>query len=139
MKELSEFAKGFLTGVIDGESCLYVGDRELGKRGLKLELQIGSITREFLERFQELLGHGGLFKNTYETRRSGKPFYTFRLTDREILKSLFSQLLPYLTVKREKAQLMLNYIEQREQFEARKILEFDEMNSLFKTTFRVKK
>ena len=87
-----------------------------------------------LKKVRDIIGKGSLFQNSYETRRMGKPFFNYRLSDRQLLGEILVQLLPELEVKKEKAQLILDYLKAREEFELRKVAEFEELNKLYSSS-----
>jgi transcriptional regulator with XRE-family HTH domain len=114
IKQLSEFDKGWVSALIDGEGCIRI---ELRTRvngyaqgfSLSPSIQVTNNCLEFLLALNEKLG---VCCSTYlqkYTNPKHKTTYHWQLKGVYQVKSLLEQITPYLIVKRKQAELVLEY------------------------------
>lgn len=99
-KELSPFELGWMTAALDGE-----GNISYNETWSSHTIMIANTIKAFCIMAETNTGIGSV-------RRSGKTrkYWIWRLSDRLTIEALLKQLLPYLTVKREKAEKTLKQI-----------------------------
>lgn len=98
---------GYVAGILDGEGSLIGPPR--------FAVQVSMTTREVIERLTELCG--GSMTGPYE-QRSGKseqckPQYHWTISSSENAYRLLKALLPYLIVKKEKAEQVIGALEKK--------------------------
>ncbi len=112
VRKLSELEKAWLAGVIDGEGSIFVAKVKGAqhRRGFIYVplLKIDNSNRAFVNKIQDMIGKGSV--HFVEENRSGwKDRWEYNGSS-HVLRELLPQLLPYLLVKREVAQRMLEYL-----------------------------
>lgn len=124
-KSLSDFEKGFLAGMLEGEG--YLGITKSRKKSLSrgwqftVRITIANTNKELLEKCRSMLNGLGVVgvsrKNTYKTRvsRNWAVCYTLAVYRYRDIEKLLQQLLPHLVSKRKKAELLLEFIKLRKQ------------------------
>jgi len=113
MKKLTDFQRGYIAGLIDGEGsiCLYP---YLGK-GRKLNrveatIQIGNTNKNALEKVKEFTGIGHVYLHNAWKKKNYKPCYTYTINNRiEILQFLL-QIKDSLIIKKPQAEVMLEFL-----------------------------
>jgi len=99
---MKEIDKGWFAAAIDGEGTIFLGKK-------KGTVSIYNTERSFVEYAKKVFGHGCVSVNT---RVEGKKIcYAWVLAGRENIKSLLSEIMPYLIIKKDKAINMLKWID----------------------------
>jgi hypothetical protein len=112
-RSMDELERAWLAGVIDGEGSIFLSkvfDRAY-RRGFfyRPQLLASSSNRLFLIRIAEIIGEG----TVHRAKKGGdgaKTRWEYVATA-GVLRTILPQILPYLIVKRERAQRMLEYFE----------------------------
>ena len=133
----SEVEKSWLACALDGEGCL--GQYEYNE-GRRISIQIGNTNRDFVEEFKRIIGCGSsvmCYKRpfTNPSHYGKKPMYYYQLNGSKRCAEVLIQILPYLIIKKEKANNILLEMELRP-FGAFK---HDIEESKKRTSLRVKK
>ena len=106
VKTLSDYERGFIEGVIDGEGSisLYKYKRKDRKRGwgFDIRVQIGNTNKRLLEKVKEACDGGSVYEAGITS--AGKTFYMY-LMPRSLIRNIFPQL--ELVVKEEQRILLL--------------------------------
>jgi hypothetical protein len=118
VKALSDFEKGWISALIDGEGsislCIVRKPRKLRYKGdfaLEPNITIVNNNLELLEKVKNVIG-GGIVRQKYKNPTL-KPTYHWYLTGIYRILSLLKQVAPHLIVKRKQAELMLNFCSYR--------------------------
>lgn len=101
-KTLSEYERGFLEALIDGEGCLHARIHKNGKTWL-FNLIINMTNEEILNKAKQIIGEGRINHRVYRIPRR-KPSWTY-VASANTLRWLLPQL--NLIVKREKKERIL--------------------------------
>jgi len=119
IKMLSEFEKGWISALIDGEGSisLHISRRPQNRRykrdfAIQPIIMITNNNLELLEQVENIIG-GGIVRQKYKPNPKWKPTYHWHLTGIRRLLSLLKQVTPHLIVKRKQAELMLKYCSSR--------------------------
>ncbi len=97
-------------GFVDGEGCVRIrvlNNRRLGKISYSLALSAAQVERDPLERLKRLFG-GSISLTVRCLKGNQSPYYQFIVTGSSAA-SAFAEMLPHLTVKKERAQLALEF------------------------------
>jgi hypothetical protein len=118
VKTLSEFEKGWISALIDGEGSISLRiskkPRELRYKhdfALQPIIIITNNNRELLQKVKETIG-GGIVRQKYKNPKL-KLTYHWYLTGIYRILSLLRQVTPHLIVKRKQAELMLSFCSYR--------------------------
>ncbi len=100
----------YLAGFFDGEGCVYILKAN-AKHGVAFSLEISftNADKEPLELARSLFG--GKVSRSSDSRPKSKPSYRLRIRSNQALSAL-TQLLPYLRVKRKRAELGVEFQKQ---------------------------
>ncbi len=101
----------WLAGVIDGEGS--IGLYDFGKEGRRVEIQMSNTNEEFVKVFKRTIGCGSnVTRFTFSGLHKGrKPIYHFSLKGSARCYLVLKQILPYLIIKKGKADKILKEIE----------------------------
>ena len=102
-REMSDPEAAWLAGVFDGEGSLVFYRRPNGKTGWAIS--IVNTCQELLDRCQVVTGAG--YFGSKRVNSGNKPQYTWMVQRQRNIASLLRQMLPWLIVKREKAEAFL--------------------------------
>lgn len=95
----------YLAGFFDGEGSIsFNTDHRSGYQ--YYDLRIGQTVEKPLYEYVKMFG-GKIYKRTQLTR-GGKPYYTYRVVDQDLIVQILICLYPHLIVKEEKAQAVLD-------------------------------
>jgi len=103
----TDLLDAWAAGFIDGEGYIYVVKRGERPNSIDVGIQCYQIERSPLERLQELYG-GSIVARKTPGRRDG---WSWRIHGGTALRVALPRLIPYLTFKRQKAELVLEYAE----------------------------
>ncbi len=105
---LSDYERGWLECLVDGEGCLYFGVRYERERlrSWRAALHIGNKSRPFLEKAMKICGAGSIYG--YRAKGNRKHAWQYVLYG-ETLRSLLPQL--DLIVKREQKTLLMKALQ----------------------------
>ena len=116
----------WIAGFIDGEGSLGLNKEFDPRKGenyfhYRPALQIVNTDKEAVEAVYRFVGEGD-FRSIDRYKEEGKPYqevHRFVLRKQQPLLQLLRQLLPYLIVKKRRAELLIEYIEGRKNAEGR--------------------
>ena len=106
----------YAAGFFDGEGCvrLYYRTRRSGKykdsAWCQYSLKITNTNRSLLEDFQKEFG--GTIRVTHQSDRH-RTCYALEITNRDQVLGTLTRLLPFLRIKRQHAELMIQYLSRR--------------------------
>ena len=118
MKEEPLHIPSYLAGFIDGEGSIGL-NKELDKRKgpryfhYRPSLQIVNTHEGVMKFIHQQLGYGD-YRHVGENRRHHRGIYRVAVRNQGYLLELLKCLLPYLIIKRRQAELLVEYIEQRQ-------------------------
>jgi len=107
---------GYLAGLIDGDGYIMVYPD--GSRYPQIVITSGN--KGFLELLRNKIGSGGIYKTKSENdetikRESGKyecdPLYRYMISEKEVVRNLLEEMIPYLVLKKNIASKALTEIE----------------------------
>ena len=115
--KLTEFQKGYLAGLIDGEGTICISKRFEKKRQksfLWAEIVIGNVSLPLLENIKSIIG-GFIYKVPPQKshRPTHKQMYRLTRADMGIIRQILILLEPYLIVKKSQAKLMISFCNSR--------------------------
>lgn len=100
----------YIAGFFDGEGCVHLHKRKC--RGWRRCLTIGQKDPEPLEVIQEFLYKQGINLRFYKYSNNGNAFYTLYVSKIRDIEKVIRNILPYLVIKREACEKMLDNIAQ---------------------------
>jgi len=107
-KSLTETEKAWLASAIDGEGSILIVDRiDRGWRAREVIIVVTNTDIRYAERARELLD-GSVYTTPGKGRR--KPYHRASQSNHTKVELILSQILPYLIIKREKAERALRFI-----------------------------
>jgi len=110
IRKLKKWESAWLAGVIDSDGS--IGLYDYGREGRRVQVQVGNVCKEFLERVREVIGCGSsAFHARHPSHLGHKPMFNFSLKGSNRCYWLLRQILPFLIVKKDKAQSILAEIE----------------------------
>lgn len=120
---LTDGQKGYIAGMIDGEGALsittnpqyYNGNKRLiNPFCYRAMIWVSNTNHESLLYIRDTLGFGKIMVGTSKNSElSRKRIYNFRIHNMTCIKKLLDEILEYLIIKRERAIIMLEYINSR--------------------------
>ena len=129
LDNLEEWMKGYIAGVIDGEGTIrlnYIRKRDL----YYPEVIITNSDVDMLIAIQLMLDHKGTIGSQLSTQygtdwkgrpiKQRKPIRRIYISNRKDVKDLLEQIKDYLVTKTEQAQLVLEFIEIRDNLDTRR-------------------
>ncbi len=113
----------YIAGIIDGEGSIHIvtdKNKRLNRLRLKPEISISNTKIELLEYLKDNIPMSFIiskkqrnnYKHSFKFSKT-KVIYELRITSYSQLKQTLPFLIPYLLIKKEQAQLMLNYLNYR--------------------------
>ena len=106
----------WLAGVVDGEGS--IGLYDYGREGKRVQIQMGNTNKAFVEEMKRIIG--GIGSTVYRTKFSKggkephigrKPMFHYTLKGSLRCYFVLKQVIPYLIIKKEKAQSIINKLE----------------------------
>jgi hypothetical protein len=115
---LTEAEKGYLAGIIDGEGCILM-NREKGKKGdyiYRVFVTIANTSMKLHEWLEEKLPGRGYVRQAYPGEKRSptshperwKTSYNWTISGSRVAIVLLREIAPYLIIKREQAELLVN-------------------------------
>lgn len=105
VRNLSETEKAWLAGVIDGEGSIGIYRSVDGRR---VQIQVANTHRGFIDRVRAVVGCGSICPREPRGLHKGrKTVYHYTCKGSERGLKILAQVLPYLIVKREKAEAII--------------------------------
>lgn len=111
--KIADIELGYIAGYLDGEGCIYCGIRTTKDgfpKGCRFAISFSSKDPRPLERIQKVLSISWPIRKT-QTKRLA-PQYFLEFTGRPKIIEFLPPVLPYLTVKRTQAKIMLQILAQ---------------------------
>ena len=108
---MSDKAKyGYLAGIIDGEGCITIGRgfRPNGTINYNAIIAVTNTNKDVIVWIQRNFG-GGFYLSKGNDARC-KPSYRWRLFKKESIELILLAILPYLIIKKQQAQILLNFV-----------------------------
>ena len=113
---LSETNKAYLAGLMDGDGTINIGKfkNKRAKTGFGVSTDVAFITtyKHFADKIHELIG-GDLQVFIYRDSREKKEGYRVSMSNARSRLALLELIEPYLILKKERAQIMIEYINSR--------------------------
>lgn len=110
-KELTQWERGWISGLVDGEGTIYFGKTSKpSSRGFHLylvKLKVSNTCRELLEKVCDVIGTGWIGKNV-DKRNNRKTVYVFEVGS-NVMRWLLPQL--NLVVKKRQKELVLRALD----------------------------
>jgi hypothetical protein len=105
----------YLAGFVDGEGSIGIHKSYHGRKWVCLTpcFQVSNTNREILEALKEKVGFGTITQDK-RTGKNWRPTYNYCVQGFKV-KLILQQLLPYLQLKKKQAELVIRFIEIREQ------------------------
>ena len=113
MNKLTPEQAAYIAGIVDGEGCIsYRMERDMRlvsghKRYPALKVEVGNTNEELILWLLAVVGEGVTTKARSYQNKNHKPHYSIVWKANRAL-ALLEQVLPYLTIKKSRAQLMLD-------------------------------
>lgn len=114
VNELTDFERGWIAALVDGEGTITLHRSKLKNGGLGLHprLMVGNNDRKIIEKLNEVIGAGHV---SVTITNKLKPFWVYELSARP-LEHLLKQIANSLIVKRERAKVAERVIKINERF-----------------------
>lgn len=113
IRVFTEVEAAWLACAIDGEGSF--GLYDYGKEGRRVLIQVGNTSEAFVNEFKRIIGCGSSVLRT--ERMSGhlgtKPMYHFTLKGSARCYWVLKQVIPYLIIKKEKAESIVSELENK--------------------------
>ena len=106
MKKLTQYEKGFLEGIIDGEGCISLYKPKSGYACIKPEFTIGNTNIRLLKKVKNII-KGGTIQYAVNRNKKYKKFYNLKISP-NIMRYILPQL--KLIEKEHKRKLMLKIL-----------------------------
>jgi len=119
MNKMTGFNLGFVVGMFEGEGCIsfnYSNRKNPGKgyrEYYTVHVIVGNSNKKLLKRFCDIVGVGKVVKKTKKPKRKHKTMYVWRISSQKKVFSFLAQVFPYLIEKKEKAVLVMEFLESR--------------------------
>jgi len=111
VRQLSEFWRGYIAGIIDGEGTITISKFTKSQHGmLHPKISIGNTNLNCLKKIEEVIGSG----HTTLHERRGRPWkdcWEWKTSSVTDVKTLLTQLKDAFFIKREQASLVLKFCE----------------------------
>ncbi len=110
----------YISGILDGEGSFYIQKsiRKNKKLEYRATIKIGINDKIGLKILQEIFGgiiHIGTAKINKETGESYSPPWVLSYSSTDKVKEIIEKLLPYLQIKKDQGELLLEFIEFKKQ------------------------
>ena len=121
IRTMSESERAWLAAAIDGEGSLgiYMVNKAKPQEGRRMSVQVSNTNLAFVRRVRDIVGAGTITARDYLSKLStsqhqGKnTMYQFSLRGHIRGMQVISQILPYLIIKREKAESILEELREK--------------------------
>lgn len=120
----SETDAAWLAGFVDGEGCLSVCPPTRGRPRPKPSLAVTNTDRPVLDRVARMFKVNIRARNTARLKPTWAATYDVVVQQSDVLTAACRRLLPYLTVKRPAAELVLEYLTRAESLTLAQRLEY---------------
>lgn len=115
IKNLSEWERGYLAGIIDGEGTITLGiqaEYKLNKIYFKPKITISNTNKKLMNWISPKMTIKTIFAQRNRKNRKWKDCYNIEMNGYKILPIL-KMLYPYLIIKKENCKILINWIERR--------------------------
>ena len=117
--ELTDIEKGYLAGVIDSDGSITIkltNDKRMGKTYYAPLISIYNTDVRMMNRIIEIVKHGSIYndESSKSKNRNYKTKYIYNIASIRAVKQLLEQVVPYLMVKKERGELILELIDIKE-------------------------
>lgn len=120
---LTDYEKGFIIAAIDGEGSISINEKIFkqkyvwGKKTTKRKgykqycpiISISNTNKPFLEKIKKILGVGYFTRSKANVKRNKKESWRFSIENMADIKSLLTQIIDGLIVRKPQAQILLDY------------------------------
>jgi hypothetical protein len=102
----------WVAGVVDADGYVRFTkstNKSVPSRGFRwlVAMQVSSVYREFLNLFKEIVGYGSVSKSWINQKRGKEqPYCKFSMSS-DGLRKVLPRIIPYLTIKKKRAELVL--------------------------------
>ena len=113
INNLKSWQASWLAGVIDGEGS--IGLYNYGKEGRRVCIQLSNTSKEFVDKTREIIGCGSQVnrdKRSY-SHKGKKTMYLYSLKGSNRCYWVLKQIIPYLIIKKQKAQEIIRELEEK--------------------------
>jgi hypothetical protein len=111
--ELSDIETAYLAGIIDGEGSIHICRPKRG--GLYPRIGISNTSKNLIKWLHKKIGSGCI--HIFHATETHRICYYLTIEKVEIVKEILERILPYLIVKQNHAETMLEFINLRQQHE----------------------
>ena len=119
IRTMSEIERAWLAAVIDGEGSIgiYLSSKKDPSQGRAIFIQAANTFRPFVDRIHEVVGAGSITAREYRSKLGNehreKTIFQFGLKGSRRGMEVLEQILPYLIVKKEKAEAILKELREK--------------------------
>lgn len=106
---LSDVEKSYIAGIIDGEG--YIGIYRSKDRYLRPVVNVANTSEVLIDQLRRMTGIGAKYKKTHHM----KSCWSWSVRKFSEIRGLLEAVLPFLVVKRKKAELLLEFLLLREE------------------------
>lgn len=106
MPKVKAIEKAYLAGIIDGEGCIKLYPHVKPP----CQITIANNNKRMLFWVQEKLQCGSIYIHKLPVERKHKTQYQWRIAAREQIKKILNAVKPYLIIKKDQAERMIEYI-----------------------------
>lgn len=112
VRNLKKWEASWVAGILDSDGS--VGRYDYGKEGTRVQVQFANVCKPFLERIRETIGCGSCVLHIPSVSHKGRqPMFNYTVKGSCRCYWLLRQLIPYLVVKRERAEKIMAALEAR--------------------------
>lgn len=103
----------YIAGLVDGEGSIGIINRMVSNRAyLDPYIHISNCNKEILEQVKESLGVGNVYKEGRQTT-GHRDAYLYACSSRATIETALTKLLPYLVIKKQLAEIVLEFVSNR--------------------------
>ena len=120
---LEEKFKSWLACAIDAEGGIYLYHRKKKNGtydGWSNHIEITNTNTDFLEHAQTLMG-GNIGNQMHKNDKKRKPCFKLRLCSQQEIQNILEQIIPFMIIKKSKAEVMLNFLRTHNDLRRRKL------------------
>ena len=111
--QMSEFEKGFIAGMIEGEGCLtFINDISQKFRVISPRVSISNTSLPLLKYCKKIIGKGCIVQQKVDNKNR-KCWYDLKLKSQRDILELLTLINPHLVSKRKDAEILLEFIKSR--------------------------
>jgi len=113
INNLKPWQAAWLAGIIDGEGS--IGLYDYGKEGRRVCIQLSNTNKEFVDKMREIIGCGSQVNRAKwsKSHKGRKTIYLYSLKGSNRCYWILRQIIPYLIIKKQKAQEIIKELEER--------------------------